>query len=94
MLRRRDPSKLTTSEHLADAYDALRKQMRQAGLGRSPSEAERGLLADISAHMRRLALDESLDPQLRDAMTGVAQTADWLRDPPEAPASIVDFGVS
>ena len=67
--------------------------MRQAGLGKEPDERERDLLTDLSAQMTRLARDESLDPQLRDAFAGVARTADWLLDPGEG-TPIIDLGPS
>jgi hypothetical protein len=90
-MRRRRDRDLSTSEHLTDALKDFRKALRQAGLGQPPTEAERTLLNDISAQMSRLAVDESLDRSLREALAGVAQTADWLCDPSPG-ENIVDVG--
>lgn len=89
--RRRRASERSTSDHLTSAFNELRVHMRRSGIGKPPTPGERAFLSDFPQQMRRLAIDEGLEPELRDAVEGVARTADWLSDPPEPPAPIVDI---
>jgi uncharacterized protein YgbK (DUF1537 family) len=89
---RRPASELSTSEHLTAALKQLRVQLRRAAVGQPPTPDELALLATMADQMRSLAGTEGLDQSLRAELEGVAQVADWLREPPEPPGPIVDLG--
>jgi hypothetical protein len=64
---------------------ALRKfetEARRARAGQAPDADERALVVQLQAQLEELSHDESLSPDLRDALRDTATTLRGLLEPP------------